>query len=56
MAAILKIGRHLDFSNGQSGNFDQKHQLNVSRKFQAYIIIARFLSNITVTSYTNIAN
>ena len=31
MAAILNNGRHLGFSNGQSGNFDQKHQLNVQK-------------------------
>ena len=32
MVAVLKNGRHLGFSDDQSGKFDQKQQLNISRK------------------------
>ena len=39
MAAILKNGRHLVFSNGQSGRFDQKALQNRNAKFDACIII-----------------
>ena len=39
----LNNGSRLGFSNGQSGNFDQIHELNISKKGHACIIICTIL-------------